>query len=202
MTEFEQKDQQIQSTMIICNNCQSEQFLGQKYCTNCGKPLIGETKKTSPAFSSGSSPGSRGDDKYGKHIKWARYAILFVAVLTIVAAGLQWYNLKIEEEYTNYGFYTMHDYAVDARNQAQIRIVFFLGMVFLGLFFWAKSRPFAATLTALILYLTNLIVSFGINPKSLIDGLWLKIIIIAALVNGLKSALLYKKDKEIAARTA
>lgn len=200
MTDFQQKNQPTQSATIICKKCQFEQSTGQRYCTNCGEPLVGPTKQTSSSSPSGGSLGSLVNHQHGKHIRGARIAIMFVAVITIIFSIVMWFllNSEIEKVKSDPGMVVIQEVVTQA--QIEIGVTFALGIVFFILFFWAKSNPFAATLTALLLYLTNIIVAVGIEPTSLAKGIIVKIIIIVALVNGLKSALAYKKDQESAAQ--
>ena len=64
-----------------------------------------------------------------------------------------------------------------------------------GLFFWAKTNPFGASLTALIIYVTGMIVGAALDPATLAQGWLIKILVIAALVSGVRSGIAYAKLK-------
>lgn len=64
----------------------------------------------------------------------------------------------------------------------------FLSIVFLILAAWCTHNPFGATLTALIIYGTIVVVNVFVDPTTIASGIILKIIIISALVKGIRSA--------------
>jgi hypothetical protein len=63
-----------------------------------------------------------------------------------------------------------------------------LSLIYLILAAWCEKNPFGATLTALILYATLILVGTVLEPSSLASGIILKIIVISALVKGIRSA--------------
>lgn len=56
-----------------------------------------------------------------------------------------------------------------------------LSVIYLGLWFWAKSNPYAAALVALLLFLTVIVISAVYEPATLAQGILVKILFIAAL---------------------
>jgi hypothetical protein len=54
--------------------------------------------------------------------------------------------------------------------------------------FLSKKKPFAALLTALILYVTVIILGAFVQPTSLFSGIVIKVLVIAYLVKGTKGA--------------
>ena len=186
---------QPEGPTITCRKCNSVEAADQAFCKNCGEPLKGEMKQTSTP-SSMSGLGSLVDDQHEKHIKRARGAIMVVAVITIIAAVVFWFLLEneIAKIEADPNMYVLQD--VVAQRRIMIGATFAIGVIFLALFFWAKSNPFGAALTAFIIYVTNIIVNAGIEPKTLPQGIILKIVIIVLLLNGVKSGLAYKKETE------
>lgn len=178
---------------LTCRKCNSVEAADQAFCKNCGEPLKGLMRNTG-SRKSASGLGSLVDDQHGKHIKRARGAIMVVAVITIIAAVVLWLLLESEiaKIEANPNMYVKQD--VVAQQRIAIGATFAIGVVFLALFFWAKSNPFGAALTAFIIYITNIIVGAGIDPKTLPQGILLKIVIIVLLLNGVKSGLAYKKE--------
>jgi ABC-type multidrug transport system permease subunit len=71
-----------------------------------------------------------------------------------------------------------------------------LGLVYVGLWIWAKTAPFAAALVALIIYLTVLALDGVFAPQQIAQGIIIKILIIAALSQAVKSGYALKKAAE------
>ena len=64
-----------------------------------------------------------------------------------------------------------------------------IGVIFLGLWFWAKKAPLRALVTALALFVTVHAVDALVDPKALMRGVILKVLVIAGLAGGIKAAL-------------
>lgn len=64
-----------------------------------------------------------------------------------------------------------------------------LAAIMIGLFFWSKRSPLPAIATALAVYVGVIFISFLLEPVSLVQGIIVKIIVLAALTSGLRSAL-------------
>lgn len=75
-------------------------------------------------------------------------------------------------------------------------VVGLLGLVFLGLWVWAKYAPFAAALSALALYVSFIALDAIADPTQLARGIILKILIIAGLSQAVKSGYALKKNAE------
>lgn len=71
-----------------------------------------------------------------------------------------------------------------------------LGLVYMGLWIWAKTAPFAAALVALIIYLTVLALDGVFAPQQIGQGIIVKILIIAGLSQAVKSGYALKKAAE------
>ena len=114
---------------------------------------------------------------------------MIVAVLTFIAGVLQWHMFGSAVE----GIEFDPDPGAAAYIGMLLAIPFIVGFVYLGLYFWAKTNPFGATLTALVIFLTNILVSAAIEPSTIVGGLILKIYIGFALVSGVRSGLAFKR---------
>ncbi|MDQ3111245.1 MAG: hypothetical protein M3R17_15255 [Bacteroidota bacterium] len=68
--------------------------------------------------------------------------------------------------------------------------------IFIGLGLWANKNPYPAVLTGLILFILFIIISAIGNPVSIIGGIIWKIIILTAMIYGLKAA---KDAKDVTA---
>jgi hypothetical protein len=71
-----------------------------------------------------------------------------------------------------------------------------LGLVYMGLWIWAKTAPFAAALVALIIYVTVLALDGVFAPQQIAQGIIVKILIIAGLSQAVKSGYALKKAAE------
>ena len=71
-----------------------------------------------------------------------------------------------------------------------------LSAVFLGLWFWAKVNPLAASITALAIYVTVQLADIIMAPENIAKGIIIKIIIVVALARAIKSAVTYRNMQE------
>lgn len=176
--------------MPACPKCSAPVTEGQAFCESCGEQL----KEGVARREAMPRTGGEITDQHRKHIRSARFAIMFVAIVTIGVSIFFWFKLKGEIEDIPPGF--LVDGAVKkaiAFQKVAVASTFFLGLVFSGLFFWAKKNPFGASLTALIIYATSILVQAGIEPSTLVNGIIIKVIIVLALVRGVQAGLAFKK---------
>ena len=73
-----------------------------------------------------------------------------------------------------------------------------LGLICIGLFFWAKKNVFAASMTAMILYIMEIAIWAAINPMPLlmtfgITGIAIRIAILFSLGSSLRFGLAYAR---------
>jgi Na+/melibiose symporter-like transporter len=71
-----------------------------------------------------------------------------------------------------------------------------LAAIYLGLFFWARRNALAATVTALILFITVHAISAVLDPKTLYQGIIIKILFVAALSTAISAA---QRERKLAA---
>lgn len=106
---------------------------------------------------------------YDKHIRTARIILFIIAGLQLIAIFL------------------LPDMPEEAR-MISIGVYVFFAAVFAGLAIWSKYKPFAALLTALIVYLAIYVVSGIIDPSYFIKGILIKIVIVIMLILGVRNA--------------
>ncbi|ATC65261.1 hypothetical protein CMV30_15600 [Nibricoccus aquaticus] len=84
---------------------------------------------------------------------------------------------------------------------AGIMLVFLLGLsaIYVGLWIWGKKAPFAALLTALIIFLTVHLLDAVFEPANLFRGIIVKVILVAGLSTALKKAYTKKREAELEA---
>ncbi len=85
-----------------------------------------------------------------------------------------------------------------ARSQLNLGVAIAAGIAvaFVGLWFWAKTKPLPAILTAFLLFLTVVGIGAAFAPETLVKGIIVKVLILAFLGKGLQAAYEYKKLKE------
>jgi hypothetical protein len=66
---------------------------------------------------------------------------------------------------------------------------YFLAIVMFVIFKWSKTAPFSAFVTALSIYIGVIVLSAVVDPKTIIQGIIVKALVIMALVNGIKAAI-------------
>jgi hypothetical protein len=106
---------------------------------------------------------------YQKHIRRARILLFIIAGLQLIAAIL----LGIAGEF---GY------------EIEVGVQVVLGLVFAGLAFWTKYKPYAALLIALVIYVGIFLLSAILEPSSIISGLLIKIVIVVLLIRGISNA--------------
>ena len=78
--------------------------------------------------------------------------------------------------------------ASETKEVSGLIVAILVPAIFLGLAQWSKKKPFEALLTALILYLFFILTDAVYEPKTLVQGFILKIVIIGILVRSISAA--------------
>ena len=191
--------------IIICSSCETENSPNNQFCENCGASLIkSEEVEESPdskppgkmkvnAEVSRQLANRRFDNSKRVNAKAeiakGRVAIMIVTVLTFIGAIIS--HVSLNNEIANYR--SNPNFIVDEKVVSQMRMLIYttygLGIVFLGLWFWAKKNPFSAFLTALVIYIACHATAAIIDVNNLYRGILIKAVIIILLVGAVKSAL-------------
>lgn len=129
-------------------------------------------------------------------IKECRISLMVSAIIILVFSVISWMVLQAEiSEVEANPYMTVNEEKVD---MALYSIYFSigLGILFVGFFDKAKSKPADMTQMALTIYAALLVISGFIEPKSILAG-WLgKMIIIGSLINGVRAGLEFKIIKK------
>jgi hypothetical protein len=178
------------SSLKTCPSCKKDVPLDDKFCTYCGKSTIILTEKDKI--------------KIRKASNWIlAISIMFIIFGTIlgfmqksVAEDAQSNLSQYEESHVwetpvNGKKYTVGELRTQINREVTSVFItnYFLAAVMFGLFLWARRAPFPAMVTALCVYLAVIVLNGIIDPKTLIQGIIIKIIFISALVAGIKASL-------------
>lgn len=162
------------SQTVNCTNCNAFVDTQSTFCENCGYPENGSQKE---------------QDKFNYSLKLkrdvikdAKCKIKHVKILLYVLAGINLiaglYWLSVEDSILD---------GIGGLVGASI---------FLACVFWVKKQPLIGILAAFIFWiLLQLLVIFE-DPALLLQGLLLKVIVIALFIKGVKSAVDYKEFSE------
>jgi hypothetical protein len=149
-----------------CENCSATVPDSQKFCSQCSFPVNG-TDSEKQSFRLHVSSRKRFLSDAEDKIKSSKY-IMFGLAGIFLLVGL----------FVGFG----------ADDFETMIINIFCCLIYLVLGAWCSKNPFGATLTALIIYATIVVVNAFVEPTSLFSGIVLKVIIITALVKGIRSA--------------
>lgn len=150
----------------VCENCSASVVSTQKFCSQCSYPANGSEEEQRNFRLHVSSRKRFLSDAQDK-IKSSKIIIFGLAGLFFIVGLIMGFGSD--------------DFVSMVTN-------IFLCIVFLILAAWCTHNPFGATLTALIIYGTILVVNAFADPTTILSGIILKVIIITALVKGIRSA--------------
>ncbi|WP_276479803.1 hypothetical protein [Paraflavitalea pollutisoli] len=106
---------------------------------------------------------------YDKPVRKARNILYIIGALQLV------------------GLFTIRD-LYDTELYITAGVYIFFAVLFAGLAFWTKWKPYTAILTGLIIYGALVLLSAILEPETIIKGIILKIIAFSLLISGLKNA--------------
>jgi len=184
--------------LIRCPKCRAAVEKSEKFCAKCGAKI--PTRADRMRAMNRKRERAENQQKVNRGRRW----MLIVAVLTLFA-GLYtyfWGMSEVDKEVREAegSFLGMTPAERDAQVKAtsgitwpeliekargtvrlQAGILGGLGAAFVGLWWWAQTNPFAAALTALLMYLTAQVIGAMVEPESLLKGIIIKIVIVVAL---------------------
>jgi hypothetical protein len=185
----------------VCPHCGTDNSPGATICASCGKALLGQA--TAPQILSASAlPTTEAgavmvSAELKKQMRTASWILLIVGLIQIAVGSVLlaavWKRLATATPDSAARFYALEG------------LQFGFAILFVGMFFWARFQPLAATVSGLCLYcllvLVNMINaasaaasagSSGNAPHSFGIGC-LDILIIALLAKGVSAANTYRK---------
>ncbi len=103
-----------------------------------------------------------------KHVNAAMHAIIWLAILFAVVGMLM--------------YYTSHE-------KSELAVYLILSGIMAALAFWSRKAPLPAVLVATAIYFALIVLDAIYDPKTLAQGMLVKILFIILLVRGIKAAL-------------
>ena len=164
---MEQTEEKVASE--TCSKCSETLELTSVFCGHCGYPENGSEKdvlkyKRHLIIWTNQLEGAK------KKVKNARITLFILAgICILIGAG----------------------FALFSDNDEMLIIGItniIIGTIYGGLGMWSQEKPVGAIVTALIIYGTIILLSALADPATLMHGIILKVLVIAALVKGLMSA--------------
>ena len=183
-----------------CPGCSAALEPGAAFCASCGRSLAGAPAQR-PAFFESHIQRDR-DRRMKRASKW----LLILSIAFVVfGTGYGLYNQSQAREAQSTlarmsdtdvipiegKSYTVAELKtkIDREVILLFAVNYFLAVVMLGLFLWSRRAPFPAMVTGLCVYLAVIALDAALDPKTLVQGILIKILFISALVAGIKAAL-------------
>lgn len=176
---------------ISCPHCGTMNPIGSRFCESCGKALPtgtggGPRVVTKGEFAQNEAGQSLQAQELQKKMKSARGGLLAVAIIQIIFGAIFYFVISDSIQGSR-GQITQADVNL------AVGVIGIIGAIYFGLWAWAKSAPFPAALTGLILYVTIWVGEIIMDPSAIMQGILVKIIIIAVLGKAVQAGLEYRK---------
>ncbi|WP_316803305.1 hypothetical protein [Pedobacter nototheniae] len=166
------------SSNTFCNCCYKPYSAADSFCFNCGFPLHG-TEQEQKNFVSLRSVKEIELQESGGKIDSARKSLYWIGGLI--------------------AFWTVIAYFMNAESEDAFPMLItniILVGAFLGLAVWSKTKPAAALISGLSLFILVQILNAVVSPVSIFSGIIFKIIVIGYLIKGIKAVLEVDKLKK------
>ena len=137
-----------------------------KFCSSCSYPISGSLEERQQFVAT-----------VGRHkllIKRAKEKISNAKIIIYLIAGFTFLAGL-------FAYFKFDDFNLMIVN-------LFLSLLYLIMAAWADKNPFAAILTAFIVYITVILINAVVSPGSLFSGILWKVIFIAAFIKAIRSA--------------
>lgn len=195
------------STTTKCQACAADVSAGERFCAACGASMVpGVEPAVAPPPAVIGLDFER-DAKIGRARKW----LMAISIITLVS-GFIFYAInksdvekqikeaqtqivgldpaQVDEYMVSQTGMTWEQAVAHDRGQVTMLLVVNIGLaiIYLGMWFWAKRNALAATVSALLLFITVIAVNAAYEPKTLGQGIIVKIFFIAALAKAISAA--------------
>lgn len=137
--------------------------------------------------------GNLADNVRKRILKQSRIALALVGVLTL---GLVIYKfMKLQTEIADISPALREALASEI---AEAYLIYYLtmgvGVLFLGFAAFVYRYPLFCTLSGLVIYVAAILISGIVDPSTLYQGIIMRVAIVAVLINGVKTAIVYSKE--------
>jgi hypothetical protein len=200
----------VETVTRKCPKCGSEMTAGEKFCAACGSGVAvvdGTVHAQDPAPIVPTMPAFERDARLGRARKW----LFWISLITLVSGFVFFAIAKSDCEKqidqgeaqlagldpevrdarlkANTGM-TWDEIKAHDRGLVTLLLVINIGLatVYLGMWFWAKRNPLAASVTALLLFITVIVVNGVYEPSSIPQGFLVKIFFTVALAKAISAA--------------
>jgi hypothetical protein len=190
-----------------CPTCSADVTAGEKFCSACGAAVVEGVERPMDMPPEVIGLGVERDARIGRARKW----LMAISIITLVSGFIFWAinKDKVEKEIRDAEVATMgmdpamrddlvkqetgmtwEEAKAHDRGQVTLLLVVNIGLAFVyfGMWIWAKRNALAATVTALLLFITVIGVNAVYEPSSLAQGIIVKIFFIAALAKAISAA--------------
>jgi len=162
----------------VCTSCYSKYEPADAFCYGCGYPLHG-TQQEKDFFTSERNVKEIDLADLSETVRKACNSLYWIAGLLVISTIFGYATAQLEED-----------------KMANLITGVILFVAFLGFGLWSKSKPAAALISGLSLYIIIHLLSAIINPVSIFSGIIIKVIIIVYLIKGIRSVLEVDKLKK------
>lgn len=190
-----------------CPKCAADVAAGEKFCAACGAAVAEGVQRPMDMPPEVIGLGAERDVRIGRARKW----LMAISIITLISGFIFWAIGKDEVEKQirdaeaqiagidpatrdelmkqQIGM-TWEEAKAHDRGQVTLLLAINIGLaiVYLGMWFWAKRNALAATVSALLLFITVIGVNAVYEPKTLAQGVIVKIFFIAALAKAISAA--------------
>ncbi|HEX7897505.1 MAG TPA: zinc ribbon domain-containing protein [Planctomycetota bacterium] len=197
-----------------CPKCAGPIALGELFCPACGHKMAPPARPSAAA-----AYQRRGEEST---VRTGRGWILAVSILTLLWSFVQFGIGKSEvekqianaerqlenvdpearDEHFKKTIGMTWDEAI-AHDRGQVTLLFVINLALAGLYFglwwWASRNAFTAALIALILFISVALISAIVDPKTIVQGILVKVLFIAALSKAVSAAYAQRKLREAGA---
>jgi hypothetical protein len=181
-----------EATALTCPKCAAACQPLTRFCEACGAPLEAGAK---PRRNAGAQAAARRtQETTAKNIRSARIALGFVALVTLGFTIFMQARFDGQVADARANPQMTVDEAIVSQQHMLFTVNYLLVAVYVGLLFWCGRNPFAACLTGLVIYVTLILINAALDPATIIQGIIMKIIVIAALANGVKAGLAHRRQ--------
>ena len=179
---------------MMCPHCNAQNPAGGQFCESCGKalPMLNPTGPriiSKTEFATTSAGQKLQGDELQKTAKKASGALMTVGVIQLAAGAIVFFIARNSPR-SNFLITPL-----------LLITLFGVGAIFIGLAIWARKQPLPAAIVGLALYGTLTVLDYVMifsaaskeNTTPQIGVPWMKIVIIAILVQAIQAGQKYRK---------